>query len=166
VKCPDGSDIAKSTQAGAVTGSAIVITGQAFLPPQSGIRRWHNRILRKQKVISWLVHMKKPRFWQSIRWDMVLQGCDSAYSVLINHRGYGSLKSAPSNTPAVEFGDQSRRGSYLNYITRFNTMQHEITRREKNMSREEMIEYITGRLEAADDLKLEQYYWFFQCEEE
>ena len=33
-------------------------------------------------------------------------------------------------------------------------------------NREEMIEYITGRLEAADDLKLEQYYWFFQFEEE
>lgn len=33
------------------------------------------------------------------------------------------------------------------------------------MSREEMMEYIMGRLEAADDEELEQYYWFFQCEE-
>lgn len=33
------------------------------------------------------------------------------------------------------------------------------------MSREEMMEYIMGRLEAADDAELEQYYWFFQCEE-
>jgi hypothetical protein len=45
-------------------------------------------------------------------------------------------------------------------------MQHEITRRRKNMSREEMIGYIMGQLETADDVKLEQYYWFFQCEEE
>lgn len=34
------------------------------------------------------------------------------------------------------------------------------------MSREEMIEYIMGRLESADDTMVEQYYWFFQCEEE
>lgn len=33
------------------------------------------------------------------------------------------------------------------------------------MSREEMMEYIVGRLEAADDVELEQYYWFFQFEE-
>ena len=33
-------------------------------------------------------------------------------------------------------------------------------------SREEMFESIIGRLEAADDTKVEQYYWFFQFEEE
>ena len=45
-------------------------------------------------------------------------------------------------------------------------MQHEITRRDNNMSREEMIAYIMSRLEVADDTKVEQYYWFFQFEEE
>jgi hypothetical protein len=45
-------------------------------------------------------------------------------------------------------------------------MQHEKTRRDNNMSREEMIAYIMGRLESADDIKVEQYYWFFQFEEE
>ena len=34
------------------------------------------------------------------------------------------------------------------------------------LSREEMIEYITERVQEADDIKLEQYYWFFQFEEE
>lgn len=34
------------------------------------------------------------------------------------------------------------------------------------MSREEMIAYIMGRLESADDIEVEQYYWFFQFEEE
>jgi hypothetical protein len=33
-------------------------------------------------------------------------------------------------------------------------------------SREGMIAYIMGRLESADDIKVEQYYWFFQFEEE
>lgn len=33
-------------------------------------------------------------------------------------------------------------------------------------TREEMLEYIIGQLEAADDRKIEEYYWFFQCEEE
>ena len=33
------------------------------------------------------------------------------------------------------------------------------------MRREEILEYITGRLEAASDVELEQYYWFFKCEE-
>jgi hypothetical protein len=37
---------------------------------------------------------------------------------------------------------------------------------EAKMSREEMIAYIMGRLESADDIKVEQYYWFFQFEEE
>ena len=34
------------------------------------------------------------------------------------------------------------------------------------LSRKEMMEYILGRLEEATDLEIEQYYWFFQCEEE
>jgi hypothetical protein len=33
------------------------------------------------------------------------------------------------------------------------------------MSREEIMEYITGRLEAASDVELEQYYWLFVMEE-
>lgn len=33
-------------------------------------------------------------------------------------------------------------------------------------SREEMIEYMKGRLDEASDLEIEQYYWFFICEEE
>ena len=45
-------------------------------------------------------------------------------------------------------------------------MQHEITLGGNKMSREEMIAYIMGRLESADDVKVEQYYWFFQFEEE
>ena len=34
------------------------------------------------------------------------------------------------------------------------------------MSREEMMEYIVGKLEEAEDNKVEEYYWFFQLEEE
>lgn len=34
------------------------------------------------------------------------------------------------------------------------------------LSREEMMEYILGRLEDATDLEIEQYYWFFIVEEE
>ena len=34
------------------------------------------------------------------------------------------------------------------------------------LSREEMMEYILGRLENATDLEIEQYYWFFIVEEE
>ena len=34
------------------------------------------------------------------------------------------------------------------------------------IDREEMVAYILGQLEAADDRKIEEYYWFFQCEEE
>ena len=34
------------------------------------------------------------------------------------------------------------------------------------LSREEMIEYITNRIENAGDTELEQLYWFFQFEEE
>ena len=34
------------------------------------------------------------------------------------------------------------------------------------VSREEMVEYILGQLETASDRKIEEYYWFFQCEEE
>ena len=33
-------------------------------------------------------------------------------------------------------------------------------------NRAEMLEFIMERLEAADDTKLEQYYWFFRFEEE
>lgn len=33
-------------------------------------------------------------------------------------------------------------------------------------SREEMIAYMKDRLEEATDMEIEQYYWFFQCEEE
>ena len=33
------------------------------------------------------------------------------------------------------------------------------------MSREEMMAYIVGKLEEADDLKVEEYFWFFQLEE-
>ena len=34
------------------------------------------------------------------------------------------------------------------------------------LSREEMIEYIMGRVENAGDTELEQLYWFLQFEEE
>ena len=34
------------------------------------------------------------------------------------------------------------------------------------LSREEMMEYILGRLKDATDLEIEQYYWFFIVEEE
>lgn len=34
------------------------------------------------------------------------------------------------------------------------------------LSREEMMDYILGRLEDATDLEIEQYYWFFIVEEE
>ena len=34
------------------------------------------------------------------------------------------------------------------------------------ISREEMIEYMKGRLEEASDLEVEQFYWFFMDEEE
>ena len=34
------------------------------------------------------------------------------------------------------------------------------------IDREEMVAYILGQLEAASDRKIEEYYWFFQCEEE
>lgn len=33
-------------------------------------------------------------------------------------------------------------------------------------TREEMVEYIQGRLERASDLEIEQYYWFFVFEDE
>lgn len=33
-------------------------------------------------------------------------------------------------------------------------------------TREEMIEYIQGRLENASDLEIEQYYWFFVIEDD
>lgn len=33
-------------------------------------------------------------------------------------------------------------------------------------SREEMIEYMQGRLEEASDLEVEQFYWFFMGEDE
>ena len=33
-------------------------------------------------------------------------------------------------------------------------------------SREEMVEYILGRLEDATDQQIEEYFWFFICEEE
>ena len=63
---------------------------------------------------------------------------------------------------------QSRRGSLYHYITQVNRTQHNYTKQgEKVMlNREEMIEYITERVQEADDIKLEQYYWFFQFEEE
>ena len=76
------------------------------------------------------------------------------------------VESAPSKAPGGGVWRLKPPGYLPYYITRFNTMQHEITRRRKNMSREEMIDYITERLEAADNVKLEQYYWFFQFEEE
>ena len=34
------------------------------------------------------------------------------------------------------------------------------------IDREERVAYILGQLEAASDRKIEEYYWFFQCEEE
>lgn len=76
------------------------------------------------------------------------------------------VESAPSEAPAVDSLATEAAGDHHYYITRFDTMQHEKAHRRKNMSREEMIEYITERLEAADNVKLEQYYWFFQFEEE
>ena len=33
-------------------------------------------------------------------------------------------------------------------------------------SREEMVAYILGRLEDATDQQIEEYFWFFICEEE
>jgi hypothetical protein len=33
-------------------------------------------------------------------------------------------------------------------------------------TRDEMIEYIQGRLERASDLEIEQYYWFFVTEDD
>ena len=63
---------------------------------------------------------------------------------------------------------QSRRGSPYHYITQVNRTQHNYTKQgEKVMlSREEMIEYITNRIENAGDTELEQLYWFLQFEEE
>ena len=76
---------------------------------------------------------------------------------------FDTLIAPPSIPRRCEFGDRHRRGPYLTiYTIGGNRCKNNFEKEENlvNMSREEMLEFISEALEEADEYTIEQVYEF------
>jgi hypothetical protein len=130
-------NISQSSEAWAVAGDSKVYTGEAIPVSRNDIRRFRGDILGKHKGIfcfgGGLAHRDRLRFCCFGICGASFRGKVSAFSRLLFEGAGITVKSAPSETPAVEFGDRNRRG-ISNIIIRYGAVNFNMRNQKKGCS--------------------------------